>query len=437
MKFKQLSVLLILLLILSLFLNLNSTAKAEAIQTSPLYFGVDVAYGGSIAATEQLIDNVSSYTNFFIIGCAEKIGTNIFSGGIYNETRLTIISQYVFNKGLTFIVYSDDSRYPSKQWLETAQSTYGNHFLGIYFYDEPGGRQLDQAAQTVTAAENYSDAAEKYVSIYSWWLHGGSHSIVNNFASPSEYKLFTSDYALYWYDYEAGYDTLFAEFTMNYSQQLNIDMCRGAATVQGKDWGIMITWKYMQPPYMENGTDLYNDMVLAYENGAKYIIVYDSNGNWTQNILDKNQLDAMKQFWQYTQNNPRETMPVSDRVAYVLPEDYAYGFRGPQDKIWGLWQADSLALDLSKSLGAFLEKYKENLDIVYPSSTLQSVGYQNITYWYQTIPTPIPLNDPTPNSRLQFDATTVYLVVVVAGVLVAVSVAATAITFRKKSETKK
>jgi hypothetical protein len=430
MKFKQYAVLLILLMILPLFLNLNSSVKAGATQTSPsLYFGVDVAYGGSIEATEQLIDKVSSYTNFFVIGC---------SGG-YNETRLTIISQYVYSKGLAFIVYSDDQRYPSRQWLETANSTWGNSFLGIYFYDEPGGRQLDQVTPTVRAAKNYSDAADQYVSIYSRWLHGGSNSIFHRFAYPTEYKLFTSDYALYWYDYEAGYDTIFAEFTMGYDRQLNIDMCRGAATVQGKDWGVMITWESLQAPYMENGTDLYNDMVLAYENGAKYIIVYDSNGNWTQNILTQSisqgqggQLDAMEQFWQYVQANPRTISPVSDRTAYVLPEDYAYGFRGPQDKIWGIWQADNFTWDLSNSLGAFLEKYGENLDIVYPSETLQSVGYKNITYWNAGL-TSTSSSDPQQNSPLQFDATTIYLIAIAASILVAVAVVAATLKFKNKA----
>ena len=134
MKLKQLTVLLILLLILPLFLNLSLTAKAETTQASPsLYFGVDVAFG-SIAATEQLIDNVSSYTNFFLIGC---------TGG-YNLTRLTVICQYVYDKGLSFIVYTDDPRYPSSQWLADAKNNYGNSFLGIYYFDETGGKQLDQ-----------------------------------------------------------------------------------------------------------------------------------------------------------------------------------------------------------------------------------------------------------------------------------------------------
>src|SRR5208282_240649 len=120
MKFKLLTILLIFLLSLPLFLNCTLTAKAVTMQTAPsLYFGVDVAFG-SIAVTEQLIDNVSSYTNFFVIGCT----------GNYNLTRLTIISQYVYDKGLSFIVYSDDPRYPSSQWLADAKNNYGNSFLG-------------------------------------------------------------------------------------------------------------------------------------------------------------------------------------------------------------------------------------------------------------------------------------------------------------------
>lgn len=398
MKFKQLTAMLILLLALSFLLNSSLTTKAVITKTSPsLYVGVDVAYE-SIAETEQLIDNISSYTNFFVIGCV----------GNYNETRLTIISQYVYNKGLVFIVYTDDRRYPSQQWLENAKNKWGNSFLGFYFYDEPAGKQLDQSDYpTVQAAENYSDAANKYINYLNWWLRNGPYAITKNFAYPTEYQLFTSDYALYWYDYKAGYDTVFAEFGWNYSQQLNVDLCRGAATVQNKDWGVMITWKYTQPPYIESGSDLYNDMMLAYENGAKYIIVFDSNKNYTQNILQQEQLDAIKQFWQYVQDNPRTNSPVSDRTAYVLPEDYAYGFRGPKDKIWGLWEADPLTLDISMSVGTLLQMFGNNLDIVYPDEqqTIESIGYRYVVYWNDsrliadipTVPSPSPVLSSIPS----------------------------------------
>jgi hypothetical protein len=439
MKFKQLTVLLILLLSLPLFLNCTSTAQVVTTQTPPsLYFGVDVAFE-SLAVTEQLIDNVSSYTNFFVIGCT----------GNYNLTRLTIISQYVYDKGMTFIVYSDEPNYPSSQWLEDAKNNWGNSFLGIYYDDEEGGKQLDQSNYPiVTSADNYSDAANKYVSILNWWMRSGPYAVTQNFAYPTEFQLFTSDYALYWYDYEAGYNTVFAEFGSNYSRQLNIALVRGAATVQNKDWGVILDWTYTQPPYLENGTDFYNDMILAYENGAKYIIVFDSNKNWTQNVLQQGQLDAMKEFWQYVQANPRTISPVSDRTAYVLPAYYGYGFRGPEDKIWGLWNPDSLTIDIGMSIATLFQMDSNNLDIVYPdgSRSIESVGYGNVIYWNNTklipnmpiIQSPSPILPPTPSptpkqeTSLLFYPTTVYIYAIVVGILVAVAVAITVLKFRKR-----
>ena len=50
--------------------------------------------------------------------------------------------------------------------------------------------------------------------------------------------LFTADYALYWFDYKAGYDVLSREFGWNHSRLLNLALCRGAASVQGKEWGL-------------------------------------------------------------------------------------------------------------------------------------------------------------------------------------------------------
>ncbi len=431
MKFKNVTVLLILLLSLPLFLNCILTVKAVAMQTAPnLYFGVDVAFG-SIAETEQVIDNVSAYTNFFVIGCT----------GDYNLTRLTLISQYVFDKGLSFIVYSDQPNYPSSQWLNDSKNNWGNRFLGIYYCDEEGGKQRDQSNYPVlpqSAIENianftYSDASQSYVSTLSWWLRTGPHAIVNHFAYPTEYQLFTSDYAFYWYDYVAGYDTVFDEFGVhdgwaNDSQQLNIALCRGAATVQNKDWGVVITWAYNQPPYMESGPELYNDMVLAYNNDAKYIIIFDTNANYTQNVLQQGQLDAMKQFWQYAQANPRTTTPVSDRTVYVLPEDYAYAFGGPSDKIWGLWNSDDLSVDISMSVTTLLHMDSTKLDIVYPSSTLDSAGYKDIIYWNNTSLMATASISPKQDNSLPFCANSIYLYAAVVCIIVAVAI--TALKFR-------
>jgi hypothetical protein len=454
MRFKQLAILLSILLISPFLINCTSTAKAETTQTQQsLYVGVDVAFE-SIAQTEQLINNISSYTNFFVIGCAQRIGSND-GFGIYNETRLTLISQYVYNKGLNFIVYSDDPSYPSKQWLENAKANFGSKFMGIYYLDEEGGKQLDQTEYPlVTSAENFSDAANQYVTELNSGLRSGSLAITNNFGSPNEYQLFTSDYGLYWYDYEAGYSTVFAEFGYNtvyenYSRQLSIALCRGAATAFNQNWGVMITWAYKQPPYMESGPELYNDMVLAYENGAKYIVVFDSNANWTENVLQQGQLDAIKQFWQYTQDNPRTVSQVSDRSAYVLPQDFGYGFRSPNDTIFGLWNADwdgtaslNFVADISMCVVTFLQMFGPNLDILYTNGneTVKSLGYQNVIYWNdtsmipsmpamppQTAATSIHTSQPTTSYII-----TIELYAIVASTMVALAVTGVALSLRRR-----
>ena len=319
------------------------------------------------------------------------------------------------------------------------------------------GKQLDQSdyptVQASTVIENYSDAANKYINYLNWLLRSGPYAITKNFAYPTEYQLFTSDYALYWYDYKAGYDTVFAEFGWNYSQQLNVDLCRGAATVQNKDWGVMITWKYTQPPYIESGPDLYNDMMLAYENGAKYIIVFDSDKNWTQNILQQEQLDAMKAVLAVCSSQPQNHSPVSDRTAYVLPEDYAYGFRGPRRQNLGtMGKQIHLRLDISMSVGTLLQMFGNNLDIVYPDEqqTIESIGYHYVVYWNDsrliadipTVPSPSPvlssipsfIEQPTPSPDPQQGASflKVYFYAIATSILVAVAVATAVLEVRRR-----
>jgi hypothetical protein len=467
MKLKQLAVLLILLLISVLLINLISSTKGESARTSTdLYFGVDVAFE-NLTITLQIIDEVSSYTNLFVIGCYGPTTLTASGHPVYNQTRLNVISEYVYSKGLSFIVYSDDPGFPSKEWLNNATVIFGNKFLGIYYYDEPGGKQLDQANYPAFYyAKNFSDAATRYVNTVNWWLRSGPYSIAKNIDNQTQVQLFTSDYGLYWYDFQAGYDTVFAEYGWNsgwedYSRQLNAALVRGAATALKKDWGIMITWAYKQPPYMEPGPQLYNDMVSAYENGAKYVIIFDSNKNWTENVLQQDQFDAMKQFWQYTQKNPRTGIPVSARSAYVLPENYGEGFRSPNDTIWGLWDANynvaggslNFTNHIRMSIATLLQMFGPSLDIVYPrvNQTVESIGYENIMYWNDTRLIPnaptMPLqnaagnqsawqlhtpNPQRPSPSRDPNSTNIYAIEICVLALVAVSISV--LKFRKKSK---
>ena len=143
----------------------------------------------------------------------------------------------------------------------------------------------------------------------------------------------------------------------------------------------MITWTYNHPPYIESGPELYDDMVLAYENGAKYILIFDTNENYTEGILTEEHLEAMEEFWQYTQNHPRSSNEIEKRVAYVLPEAYGYGFRGPEDKIWGLWETTNLSTEMSYHLGSYIEEYGINLDIIYGTEITTNEIYMKYIFW--------------------------------------------------------
>ncbi|MCK5628813.1 hypothetical protein KAI12_05035, partial [Candidatus Bathyarchaeota archaeon] len=189
-------------------------------------------------------------------------------------------------------------------------------------------------------------------------------------------------------DYKAGYDVVLAEFGWNYSRQLNVALCRGAATVLNKEWGVIIAWTYETPPYIESGAELYEDLVLAYENGAKYIVVFDSNEEYTGGILQQEHYEAIEKFWQYTQDNPKRKKGVDDRVAFVLPKDYAYGFRGPNDKIWGIWEANEFSYQLSVDLNDALETYGAKLDIIYDDGIALDETYQKYIFWNGTTHVP-------------------------------------------------
>ena len=371
MNRKSLAILVSILIVALLLLNYGFLAKPQIEESPDFFVGVDVAYA-DLPAIKGLIDKVSSYTNLFVIGS---------TGISYDQIKLDETCQYLYDKDMYFIIYSDSSR--RLQLISDIEKKYGDHFLGVYYDDEPGGKQLDLFEyRWVKEADNYTDAANQFVEHLKWWLNlrfPRNETLPQ--VAPSDFRLFTSDYALYWFDYKAGYDVVFAEFGWNYSRQLNVALNRGAATVQNKDWGVMIAWTYNHPPYIESGKELYEDLILAYNNGAKYILVFDTNKNYTESILEEEHFEALEQFWQYTKDNPRNNLQVEKRVAFVLPKDYGYGFRGPTDKIWGLWGDDVLSLEMSHHLGSLLEEYGTKLDIIYDDDVKFNEVYSKYIFW--------------------------------------------------------
>jgi len=373
-KYLWIALLLVVVLLFAFFMRFAFMEEAPSpSQGKPLklFVGVDAAYD-SLDEIKTLVDAISPYTNFFVLGS---------TGITYNTTKLDDACQYLYDKGLSFVLFTEEPF--DTQWLENATSKWGDKFLGFYIYDEVGGRQLDiYKWRPVWEADNDTDARNQFVGLLNEYIN----KVTRSFPASANFTSFTSDYALYWFDYLSGYDVVFAEFGWNYSRQLNVALCRGAATVQNKDWGVMMAWTYTEPPYLESGEALYDDLVLAYQNGAEYIVIFDTNKNYTHGTLQEEHLDALKRFWQYTEAHPRTSADFEDRVAFVLPKDFAYGFRGPTDRIWGLSEATAFSDELCVSLNSHLEEYGEKLDVIYDEITDYSpYPYSKIIFWNGTV----------------------------------------------------
>ena len=381
---------------LSLFILLLVTAVLLPIvylhynieREPPEGFFFGVSFGLKTAREAKLlIDKVKAYTNFFLVNSWD-LSTN--------ETALNEVCDYAVEAGLSFMVFFDYISlvpvhgYPwHGEWVITAGERWGDKFLGIYIYDEPGGKQIDlgqyDEGRVIRAlfenVSTYSEAADVFVTTLpqAWSFH-----YLNNSGIPK----FTSDYALYWFDYLAGYDTIFAELGWNHSTPQHIGLCRGAATAQGKDWGTIITWTYRNPPYLASGPEILEEMLRAYEAGAKYVIVFNFPRNPETNaygILAEEHFTAMRQFWTHIQVYPSDYGKTEGQVAFMLPKDYGWGMRSLDDLIWGLWPADDLSPVIWENMNKLIEKYGLQLDIVYEDARFNFEKYSKVYSWNATI----------------------------------------------------
>jgi hypothetical protein len=368
-----LAIALISVILVSLFVAIEWLNNDH--HSSPEFFvGVELAYG-SLSDYKDLVDKVKDYTNLFVVGAPEIS---------FNQTLLNATCDYIYGAGLSFIVLftSTDNytTYIPYVWIIKARQKYGDKFLGVYRIDEPGGKQLDNnKGRFVVEAKNYTDAADIYVEL----LY--AHLEYYLYSAP---MVLTAEYGLYWFDYKGGYDTTLAEFGWNFSRPLHVALCRGAARAQNKDWGVIVTWTYYDTPYIESGNELYKDLVLAYNAGAKYAVVFDFPNITRYGILAEEHFDALQRFWTYIHGSPESHGSVEGEVAYVLPKDYGYGFRGPYDNIWGLWGPDQLSKKVWDDVNNLVGRYGSHLDIVCDdpgfSNALEN-RYDKLFFWNETV----------------------------------------------------
>jgi hypothetical protein len=360
----------------------------------PVFFGV--SFGGKTASEAKLlIDKVKGYTNFFVVNSWDLSS---------NETALDEVCNYTAEAGLNFIVFFDYISFTPGlpltpwhgEWVITAKDKWPEKFLGIYIYDEPGGRQIDtgifdnfslsERAGMFENVTSYNEAAEVFLTEL-------PSCIDFQYLQNSNISRYTSDYALYWFDYLAGYDTVFVELGWNHSRPQHIGLCRGAARAQEKDWGAIITWTYRGPPplpsgYLASGPEMLEDFIIAYETGAKYIIVLNYP-TYPETDLDGALSDehfaAMEQFWAHIREHPEDYGKTKGRVAFVLPKDYGWGMRWRDDSIWGLWPADSLSPVIWEKMTKLIERYGLRLDILYDDPKFSFDGYSKVYYWDSSI----------------------------------------------------
>jgi hypothetical protein len=378
---------------------------------------VGVTFGSnSVREAKVLIDKVKGYTNLFVVDSWD-VSTN--------ETALTEICDYAVDANLSVMVYFDfiyynltrsiGSIYNSSTleeygvspwhvpWLNGVKERWGDKFLGVYLYDEPGGNQIDSGywggnnvtrlgspIRTFENVSDYADAAERYMSSLN---RSRSMQLLTNPSYPdgvqSVMPVFTSDYALYWFDYEAGYDVIFAELSVTRGESSNLQqiaLCRGAAKAHDKRWGAIVVMASDKPPYLESRADMLQNMITAYDAGADYVLVFNFPPVNDYGALKDEHFAALEEFWNHIHTYSRKEVKAEDHVAFVLPKDYGWGMRNPNDKIWGFWPADELSLVIWDRMTQLINAHSLRLDIVYddPKFSFQQT-YSAVYYWNGTI----------------------------------------------------
>ncbi|MDR0372373.1 MAG: hypothetical protein LBI79_02245 [Nitrososphaerota archaeon] len=437
------AVFIIVLISLSGFL-INTQRPAGESETPQAFVGI--AYcGNTVAEGKQLIDKVKDYTNLFAL-----------QSGLLQRDLPSVeeLGNYAIDAGMYFLPsFGEFVEAPLSDWLDSVKTKWGDHLLGVYHGDEPGGKMLDDNVKFKDPLTGDAITKTKYGDIVvqksngiiiSYQLNGAirlsepapadSTSDINSEkvfyangtvevikAAPNGFsfqtyqqlqelrvfkdidetvqrfyardknkmdflrdktQVFTSDYALYWFDYLSGYDVMLSQIGWNISINQQIALLRGAATAQQKDWGVIITWMYQHPPFLDSGTEIFNQLKTSYECGAKYLLVFDyyTENSGPYGTMQEEHFDAMKSFWNDVVKNPKVLQgSIKADTLVVFPKNYGWGTRWAEDKIWGIYKADKQTQQLWTLMQTTLEKHGLATDIIYDDTDYPpSATYQNI-----------------------------------------------------------
>jgi hypothetical protein len=359
--------------------------------------------GDTVDEAILLIDKVKNYTNLFVLQSG-PVSTNL--------AATTEICDYATSQGLNIIVYFgwfNPEHIWQKYWVQNATQRYGDKFLGIYYFDEPGGIQLDYDwedyfTHLYDRIKNPRANPGRYQNL-SWAIEGYLNGDIRDYDAGAQIyvaymqqdrditflrnnsmPVFVSDYALFWWDYLGGYDVVFAQLGNNASIIQEIDLIKGAAHLQDKEWGAIATWKYTEAPYLDSGEEIYTQLLTAYQAGAKYLIIFDYptiEGN-PYGVLTEDHFDALQKLW-VDITKPTTKRMSSVEAVLVLPQNYGWGMRHVADRVW-IWGPDEHSQTIWDISQKLVDQYGINLDIVYDDPQFPVTDkYSRIYYWNQTL----------------------------------------------------
>jgi hypothetical protein len=425
-------------LIITIVLAAGFLVTRDTTPRKPADAYVGITYcGDTVQGGKALIDKVKDYTNLFLLN----------SGTLQRDLdSVTELGDYAIAKGMYFIPYFGNYIQSTlSPWLDNAKQRWGDHFLGVYYADEPAGKMLDSYVEfkdqatgntiqktpygdlfvtqpngvkinyqiegpivlyepSVDGEANYEEAFYKNGTItatnpnpngFSYHSYNQLQSIrpfkdvnetyqrfvdrdsTNIAFLKSKTTILTTDYDLYWYDYKMGYDVMLTQLGWNLSTTWQIAQLRGAATLQNKDWGVIITWKTQTAPYLDSGAEIFNQMKTAYQCGANYVVVFDyydsSSGEFGS--MQEEHFKAVKTFWDKIVTNANEVKgSIQADAAVVFPYNYALGGRWAEDNVWGIYKADTRTIQMWTTMQTALQAHGLKLDIVYddPACPLQT-----------------------------------------------------------------
>ena len=129
------------------------------------------------------------------------------------------------------------------------------------------------------------------------------------------------------------------------------------------------------------------DMLVSYQAGAKYMIIFNYPYDQPFGILEDEHFVALETFWNMSHSPEQNSLErIYGEVAFVIPKDYGWGMRHPDDRIWiPKWGPDDLSPVIWNNMNKLIEQYGLKLDIIYDDARFKIEDkYSQIYFWNGT-----------------------------------------------------